>query len=235
MTLTITTHKTVIVKILKDIYTDTTLGPILGFKGGTAAYLFYGLNRFSVDLDFDLLDLEKEGYVFERIRKILEEYGTIKEAQKKRFNLFYVLSYDEKVKGAQNVKVEVNRREFGSKYEVKSYLGISMKVMTREYMAANKLIAMFERLGTTNRDIYDVWFFLHNDWPINKEIIEKRSGMSFRDFLQKCMGALEKISDRNILAGMGELLDEKQKGWVKTSLRRDILFLLKLKLENKEM
>lgn len=27
---------------------------ILGFKGGTAAYIFYDLNRFSTDLDFDL-------------------------------------------------------------------------------------------------------------------------------------------------------------------------------------
>lgn len=49
-------HKTILIRILKDIYTDTTIGPFLGFKGGTAAYLFYDLNRFSVDLDFDLLD-----------------------------------------------------------------------------------------------------------------------------------------------------------------------------------
>lgn len=235
MTLSITTHKNVLVKILKDLYADTTIGPILGFKGGTAAYLFYGLNRFSVDLDFDLLDQKKEDYVFERIRKILEKYGVVKEAQKKRFNLFYVLSYNEKVEGAQNVKVEVNRREFGSKYEVKSYLGISMKVMVREDMAAHKLVVMFERIGVTNRDIYDAWFFLQNDWSINKEIVEKRTGISFRNFLQKCIGALEKVSDQNILAGMGELLDEKQKAYVKTNLRKEVLFLLKLRLENEKV
>jgi hypothetical protein len=28
---------------------------------------------------------------------------------------------------APNIKIEVNRREFGSKYEVKSYLGIFMR------------------------------------------------------------------------------------------------------------
>ena len=49
-------HKNILVRIVKDIYTDNTLGPLLGFKGGTAAMLLYELDRFSVDLDFDLLD-----------------------------------------------------------------------------------------------------------------------------------------------------------------------------------
>ena len=62
--LNIEKHKGILVRILKDMYTDNTLGPVLGFKGGTAALLFYDLSRFSVDLDFDLLDPEKEDYVF---------------------------------------------------------------------------------------------------------------------------------------------------------------------------
>ncbi len=44
------THKNISL-YFKDIYTDPMIGPILGFKGGTAVYLFYNLNRFSVDLD----------------------------------------------------------------------------------------------------------------------------------------------------------------------------------------
>ena len=234
MTLNTITHKNILIKILKDIYTDTTIGPLLGFKGDTAVYLFYNLNRFSVDLDFDLLDAEKEDYVFEQIKKILENYGTIKEAEKKRFNLFYVLVYDDKVPGSQNIKVEINRREFGSKYEVRSYLGISMKVMVREDMFAHKFCAMYERIGKTNRDIFDVWYFLQNEWPVNKKIVEERTGMTFKEFLQKCVDSLEKMTDQNILSGMGELLDAKQKDWVRSKLRTETIFLLKLKLENEK-
>ena len=230
MSFNVTTHKNILLKILKDIFIDPALGPILGFKGGTAAYLFYGLNRFSVDLDFDLLKAEREELVFEEVQKILKKYGTVKEAKKKRFNLFYVLSYDDKVPGAQNIKVEINRREFGSRYEVKAYLGISMKVMTREDMAAHKLVAMVERIGKTNRDIYDTWYFLEKNWPINQVIVETRTGLSFKDFLKKCIGLLEKMEDRHILSGMGELLDAKQKVWVKTKLRAETLFQLKLRL-----
>lgn len=234
MTLDTSIHKNILIRILKDIYTDTTVGPFLGFKGGTAVYLFYDLGRFSVDLDFDLLNETKEDYVFEQVQKILKEYGTVKEAEKKRFNLLYLLSYENKVEGAQNIKVEINRREFGSQYEVKSYLGISMKVMVQEDMAAHKLVAMYERVGKANRDIFDVWFFLRKNWPINKEIVEQRTKMSFKEFLQKCIEVLEKMSDRGILAGIGELLDEKQKDWVRAKLRAETIFLLKARLESEK-
>jgi predicted nucleotidyltransferase component of viral defense system len=48
-------HKMYLIQILTDIYSDRELSVALGFKGGTAAMLFYGLPRFSVDLDFNLL------------------------------------------------------------------------------------------------------------------------------------------------------------------------------------
>lgn len=234
MTLDTTKHKNILLKILKDIFVSHTLGPILGFKGGTVAYLFYNLNRFSVDLDFDLLELTKEDFVFEGIKEILEKYGVLKEAAKKKSRLYFLLAYDQKEPGAQNIKIEINLVDFGSKYEVKTYLGISMKVMVKEDMAAHKMVAMLEREGKANRDIFDVWYFLENDWPINKEIIEQRTGMVFKDFLKECVGLIEKVSNQNILAGMGELLDEEQKVWAKARLKDDVLFQLKLKLEDEK-
>jgi predicted nucleotidyltransferase component of viral defense system len=62
-------HKSYLVRILKDIYTDIELGGLLGFKGGTALMFFYQLPRFSVDLDFHLIDVEKQTFVFEKICK----------------------------------------------------------------------------------------------------------------------------------------------------------------------
>jgi len=227
MSLNIATHKNLLLQILKDIYSDTSISPFLGFKGGTAAYMFYDLPRFSVDLDFDLIDEEKEDSVFSRVEEIVKKYGKIKEAKKKRFNLFFLLSYEEK---AQNIKVEINRRAFGSQYALKTHLGISMLVMKKEDMFAHKLMAMYERIGKANRDIYDVWFFLKDNWPVNKHIVEERSGTIFKNFLQKCISSLEELEDYSILAGMGEVLSEKQKIWAKENLIKDVIFLLKLKL-----
>ena len=105
MTLDTSVHKTILFQILKDVYSDTTIAPFLGFKGGTAALMFYDLDRFSVDLDFDLLDEGKEDYVFENVTAIIKKYGTLKESYKKRFNLFCLLSYEDK---AHNIKIEIN-------------------------------------------------------------------------------------------------------------------------------
>jgi len=224
-------HKTILLQLLKDIYTSSSLGPVLGLKGGTAAHLFYGLGRFSVDLDFDLLNEAKEDIVFKQIANILREYGTIKEKQKKLNTLFFLLSYGER---DQNIKVEINRRILGSRYELKSYLGVSMLVMIEEDMFAHKLVAMLERTKTANRDVFDVWHFLKNRWPINKKIVEKRTKMEFRDYLKKCVKFVESMGDRGILAGMGELMDEKQKVWVKANLKKDTAFLLKVRLEQEK-
>ena len=175
MTLNVSIHKTILFRILEDIYSDTEISPLLGFKGGTAALMFYGLNRFSVDLDFDLLDKTKEDAVFKKVIEIVKKHGTIKESSKKRFNLFCLLSYEDE---ARNIKVEINRRQFESKYELKTYLGISMLVMVPGDTFAHKLMAMHERINKTSRDIYDVWFFLEHHFPINNRWIlhgKKRS------------------------------------------------------------
>ena len=228
MTIDTAQHKSILIRLLKDIFTDRAIAPFLAFKGGTAALLFYHLPRFSVDLDFDLIDSSKADLIFEHIIIILKKYGTLKLDEHKRYTLFFLLSYADKSPHAQNIKVEINKRHFGSKYEIKHYLGIPMQVMIQEDMAAHKLVAMVERIGKTNRDIFDCWFFLSNNWPINKDIIELRTGLSYKQFLHKAITVLEKMSNRAILSGLGELIDAKQKAWVKAHLKEEVIFLLKL-------
>ena len=228
MTLDIATHKTILFQILKDIYADTTISPYLGFKGGTAALMFYELDRFSVDLDFDLLDGGLADQVFESVVKIAAKYGTIKERHKKQFTLFCMLSYDDR---SRNIKIEINRRSFGSSYEIKTYLGVSMQVMVLGDMFAHKLMALHERIGATSRDIYDVWFFLHTRSPINKTIVENRSGLPFNQLVNRCIEQIEATSNRRILQGLGELLTPKQKDWARANLKDETIALLKLRIQ----
>ena len=231
MTLNYSKHKTILLQILKDIYSDTSLSPHLGFKGGTAALLFYGLDRNSVDLDFDLLNETEEKEIFEKLKKITENYGKITESTIKRFNLLNVISY---APGSQQIKIEVSRRNFGSKYKVETLLGIPMLVMIESDMFANKLMAMCERMEKTSRDIYDVYFFLKKGSEINKDIVEKRAQMPFKEVLIKCIDMLEKMDNKYILNGLGELIEEPKKDWVRAKLKNETIFLLKLALENEK-
>jgi predicted nucleotidyltransferase component of viral defense system len=216
-------HRNYLVRILKDIYSNPVISPILGFKGGTAVYLLYGLDRFSVDIDLDLIDLDKKEIVFNAIENILVNYGTIMERYKKKNTIFFMLSYEKKT---HNIKVEINTRNFGSRYELKDYLGLSLNVMVKEDMFAHKLFALYERKGKSNRDIYDINYFLKSNWTFNNEIIIKRTGMNEIDFIKKCIEIIKKKTSRNILSGIGELLSTEKKKWIKENLISDTVFLL---------
>lgn len=176
MTLYRAQHENILVSILQDIFTDPMIAPFLAFKGGTAAMLFYGLPRFSVDLDFDLLDLEKEQVVFDKVKELLEGYGTIKNAYQKRYNLFFLLAYEGKALGAYNVKVEINRRSFGARYHILSYLGLAMRVMEQDDMAAHKLIAMYDRMEMLLETFMMSGSSLRTIGPSTRRLLKKELG-----------------------------------------------------------
>ncbi len=221
-------HKSILVQILKEIYSNISIASLLGLRGGTALYLFYNLPRFSVDLDFNLLDIKKKDRVVQSVRDILKIFGEIKDEEEKRSTLFFLLSYGKKTR---NIKVEISKRIFPDSYEVKNYLGISMFVLSKEDMFAHKLVALLERKSVANRDFFDLWFFMKNDWDANKEMVELRTGMDFKKYLKDCIKKVEEIDERYILQGLGEILDEKHKNWVKQNLKKDLLFFLRFYLE----
>lgn len=223
-------HKLIMGRILKDIYTDTTIAPLLGFKGGTCAYLFYGLPRFSADLDFDLISSRENQYklILEKLHSIAKNYGKIKNSFIKRFTIFLLLSYGE---DDRNIKVEVNIRKLHKNikdyYELKKYLGISMQIAQKDYIFSSKLAALTSRSETAMRDVYDIYYFAKNNWEIDNNIIKTRTGKKTTEHLKDCIETIEKIKDNDIPQGLGEFLGEKEKAWVKKNLKTEVIFLLK--------
>ncbi|MBP7842640.1 nucleotidyl transferase AbiEii/AbiGii toxin family protein [Candidatus Woesebacteria bacterium] len=224
-------HQLIMGQILKDIYTDILIAPLLGFKGGTCAYFFYELPRFSVDLDFDLLTINQktEQVVFKKIVEILSKYGKVKNEYMKKHTIFAVLSYGD---SDHNIKIEINFREstidIRDQYEIKNYLGISMLVAKKNYLFSSKLAALTLRSETAMRDIYDIHYFAKKHWDINQEIIKNRTGKNTQEYLHECIELIQNCNDNRILQGLGELINnEKEKSWIKTHLKNDTIFLLK--------
>lgn len=223
-------HQLIMGRILKDVYADPSIAPLLGFKGGTCGYFFYKLPRFSVDLDFDLLkdDEGDEKLVFEKVKKILEAYGLVKNRSIKRNTIFFLLSYGD---ADHNVKFEVNIRMHipGLKdhFELKEHLGISMLVAKKAYLFASKLAALTLRSEMAMRDIYDIWYFAKNNWDIDVAVLKIRTHKTVKEHLADCIALIEQVKENQILQGLGELLSDKEKAWVKTHLRKEVLFLLK--------
>lgn len=217
-------HKYFLVQILKDIYSDIELANCLGFKGGTALMFFYDLPRFSVDLDFNLINEGKEKLIYNKVREILLKYGTIYDEAPKFFGPLVVLDYGI---GERKLKVEISNRRFEDRYEIKNLLGINMKVMIVADMFAHKLCALLDRSSITSRDIFDCWFFMKNHIAVNKDIIELRMNLPYVDYIQKCISMIESLSDRSMLQGMGELMNAEMKKFARRNLRTETISLLK--------
>jgi len=218
-------HRAVFVNILREIYSDLILRSCLGFKGGSAAMFFYQLPRFSVDLDFDLLGREKKAAVFDRMKQILPRFGNLIQAKDKKFTLFFLLSYK---KGLRQLKIEISKRPGNADYVPKNHLGISMLVMKKQDMAAGKLSALLTRKRFAPRDVFDLWFFLQNHWEINQKVLKEKTEMSLTQALNKAKKQLKGVKGSELLAGLGELLDNKQKSWVREKLVAETLFQLRL-------
>ncbi|MFP4665100.1 MAG: nucleotidyl transferase AbiEii/AbiGii toxin family protein [Bacteroidales bacterium] len=218
-------HKFYLVSVLKDIYSDTTLASHLGFKGGTALMLFYDLPRFSVDLDFNLLDKEHENIVYEKIRKIVHKHGTIHDEAQKHYGPVVVLDYGFK---ERKLKIEISKRQYNDRYEIKDFLGIKIKTMRVADMFAHKLCALTDRNLVISRDVFDLWFLMHNKYPLNVDIVEKRMGISFDKYMEKTILAVENKPGTSLLEGLGELMDEKMKPFVKNKLKDECITLLKM-------
>jgi len=216
-------HKFFMMQILKDIYTNKTLATALGFKGGTACMFFHGLPRFSVDLDFNLIDPQKEDVVYGEVKKILLKNGKIHDEAKKFYGPILVLDYGA---GDRKFKVEISKRDYGDEYTIADLFGINIKLLVKPNMFAHKLCAMLDRSEVTNRDIFDCWFFMQSRTPINRHIVESRMGCSLEDYLQKCIDKLSSMSDRGLLNGPGELMDNEMKKFVRTKLRTETIRLL---------
>ena len=187
---------------------------VIAFKGDTSLMFFHNLNRFSTDLDFNLLDATKLDIVYDKVRAILTRFGTIDDEAKKLFGPVLVLNYG---KGERMLKVEISIREYPNHYEMRSLAGTDIRVMTMPDMFAHKLCAMGERLSP--RDIFDVSFFLQNHTEINEEIVQLRTGKSVAEYAAWCAEHVREASPKLLMQGLGEVLnDAKSKTFVKNKL-----------------
>ena len=217
-------HKYFLLQILKDIYSDLELANYLGFKGGTALMFFYDLPRFSIDLDFDLLNAGREDLVFNKVHKIILKYGSIFDEAKKYFAPLIVLDYGI---GERKLKIEISNRKFDNSYEIKNLLGFNVRVLSISDMFAHKLCALLDRNTTINRDIFDTWFFLQRQTPVNKGIIEFRMKVSFETHIENCIKQLESMKNKSLLDGLGELMEVDMKNFVRRKLLSETITLLK--------
>lgn len=228
----ITTHYGYLYRILQDIAEDRELAPVLMFKGGTALMFFYDLPRFSVDLDFTLMNKESEEVVYNRLIEIAKEYGSIEDANLGYFGPKVVLNYGA---GDWNLKIEVSNRYWGEQPDLLSIDGFSLNVMTPSDMYAHKLIALEERKGVANRDIFDIYFFEEHDIAPSAFIIRERKGCTVLDQIKTDIEILEQYPNNRILSSLAPLLTPEKAKWVRAHLLSETINHLHVRRRAEEL
>ncbi len=148
------------------------------FKGGTCLYKLYGLQRFSEDLDFSLLeDLDAEGLIKEIIKGIKD--AEIKSIKKTRDSLLIKIGLRGILTNYNTLRLDINLKNIVlSKFDVKNYISdyvdinpFSIRVMNLKEIVAEKIHSLLAR--EKSRDLFDL-FFLLRFVDFDKSLIEKK-------------------------------------------------------------
>ncbi|KUK66835.1 MAG: hypothetical protein XD87_0460 [candidate division WS6 bacterium 36_33] len=198
-------HKNQLFLLLKEILKDPFLSQNLMFKGGTYASLRGVLDRFSVDLDFDLPNKKNKDEIREKCYEIFKELDLeIKDESKKHLQFF--LKY-EAPKGERNtLKLEIN--DDVSKYNeyekcLLEQVNMYCNGHTLDTMFANKLYACKARYDKNGkiagRDFYDIYKFFLQGIGINVKVIEERTGESYVSYLESLISFIDKHLTKKLL------------------------------------
>lgn len=201
----------------------------LAFKWWTACYFLHSLDRFSTDLDFNLIWDFDENEIFGWIYNILSKLGTIKESYNKQFTIFFLFSYGET---EMNIKIEINKRNYqNNSYETVNFFWNDIIIMDKASIFANKLVALTDRKIMVNRDLYDIWFFYKNHFPINEKLIIERTSKTYKEYLEYLLVFIWKIDSKNLLNWLWEVLNPKQKAFIKEKLIKELISLIEFELK----
>ena len=227
-------HKLVMLRLLREILCNKDLRLCLQFKGGTYAALRGVLDRFSVDLDFDLPDKNKKKQVRQACYRIFDKLGfQIKDESKKYLQFF--LRYEAKAGERNTIKLEINDKpSIKNTYEKIHLKEINMYCSghTLGTMVANKLVASLARFEKTNkiagRDFYDLWYFFLNGLPVNQAVVENSTKMSYVKYLDKVVEFLERrVTDKVLNQDLNPLLPVSVLNKTIQQIRPELLSLLK--------
>lgn len=226
-------HKNQLFLLLKEILKEPFLSQNLMFKGGTYASLRGVLDRFSVDLDFDLPNKEKKGEIREKCYEIFKKLDLeIKDESKKHLQFF--LKYDAPEGERNTLKLEIN--DDVSKYNeyekvLLEQVNMYCNGQTLDTMFANKLYACkarFDKNGKiAGRDFYDIYKFFLQGMGINVEVIEERTGESYVNYLESLISFIDKhLTERLLNQDLNPLLKQDELDKVLPNIKESIIVFL---------
>lgn len=227
-------HRYHLFRILSAILDNPYLARNCYFKGGTAATMRGILDRFSVDLDFDLANGVKEDKVKAELEKLFAKLDyPVKESSQRAVQ--YLLGYSAPANARSTVKIEmIGRPARSSRYEAVHLPDIDRQAMmqTIPTMVASKLLAPHDRWtkyrNVAGRDLYDIHYFLSHNLPYSADLITEKSGLAVVDFWADLIKFVEnKFTQTIIDQDINTLFDPLTFKKLRLHLKSDTLLALR--------
>jgi predicted nucleotidyltransferase component of viral defense system len=226
-------HKSHISRLLMEIVDQPVMAQSLAFKGGTCASMLGYLDRFSVDLDFDILKKADEVKLRKAFHEIFDLLGfkvTLEFDKAVFFQLHYPSSSGKRSTlkvSASNIIVKANQ------YKVQYFPEIDrlMNSQTIETMFANKLVAITDRYTQhktiAGRDIYDIHHFFIQGYSFDGAVIRERTGLEPKEYFGKLFDFIkEHVTQTVINEDLNSLLPNKQFQQIRKILIPETLSML---------
>lgn len=223
-------HENFMYRLLIEILDNKYLANNVFFKGGTCAKMLGFLDRFSIDLDFDLSDNADK----EKCREILYEIFNnldfeIDDESKEALQFF--LKYPAPEGERNTLKLEILDKVFKSnEYKPQHLKPIerTANCQTIETMFGNKLVAPIDRheqgRGIASRDIYDIHYFFLNGHNYNTGIIKERRGKDTLDHLKELKNFIDdNLTQKIIDEDLNVLLDNDKFKKIRSNLKREVI------------
>ncbi len=226
-------HKSQLHRLLMEIVDQPLVAQTLAFKGGTCAAMLGYLDRFSVDLDFDVLKGADEVALRKAFHQVFDHLGFRVTLEFDKV-LFFQLRYPSSPTKRNTLKVSTSDMSVGSnQYKVQYFPEIDRLInsQTIETMFANKLVAIMDRYAQhktiAGRDIYDIHHFFVQGYGHHSAVIRERTGLEPKEYFAKLIDLLRKhVTQKIIDEDLNSLLPYKKFQQIRKILIPETLSIL---------
>lgn len=232
-------HKAQLYRLLIRIVDNERTSANAFFKGGTCCAMLDYLDRFSVDLDFDLKKGADKKELRREFHEIFNQLG-LKVKDESENALQFFLKYDAPSSERSTIKLEIIDNPYESiDYEAQYLKDIDRTAIcqTIESMFANKLVALTDRYQKretiAGRDVYDIHHFFSHGYDYKEEIIKERTGQEVISYLKDLSTFIEdKVTQKIIDQDLNFLLPNKDFQAIRQSLKQETLMLINDEIED---
>ncbi len=226
-------HKAIMVKVLTAFLNNEGIKTAIGFKGGSCASMAGFLDRFSVDLDFDLRKKDRKKQLRKAVQQAIYDLGLEIKTQSTQ-ELFFIVKYNS-IYLRNSLKISIiDDTPLSNEYQPTFIpeLNHFITCQTIETMFANKLVAVTDRYNKhhqlAGRDIYDIHYFFSHGYSFKKEIIEERTKLPWHTYIRELVEFIKrKFNQRIIDEDLNFLLPPNKFRAIRRSLIPETLVFLR--------